>query len=67
MDEIVKILAGLGLTGVILVILTVASEGSSAAVAATLTAISRTVWHRRRYSPAWSDNGCGGCYSRIWN
>lgn len=38
MDEIVKKLAALGLPGVILVILTVASEGSSAAVAATLTA-----------------------------
>jgi hypothetical protein len=38
MDEIVKKLAGLGLPGVILVIITVASGGSSAAVAATLTA-----------------------------
>ncbi|SRR5579883_2691287 len=38
MDEIIKKLAGLGLPGVILVILTVASEGSSAVVAATLTA-----------------------------
>ncbi|MEH1925017.1 hypothetical protein [Nostoc sp.] len=39
MDEIVKKLAGLGLPGVILVILTVTSGGSSAAVAATLTAL----------------------------
>jgi hypothetical protein len=39
MDEIVKKLAGLGLPGVILVIITVASGGSSAAVAATLTAL----------------------------
>lgn len=39
MDEIVKKLAGLGLPGVILVILRVASEGSSAAVAAAITAI----------------------------
>jgi len=38
MEEIVKKLAGLGLPGIILVILIVASEGSSAAVAATLTA-----------------------------
>jgi hypothetical protein len=37
MDEIVKKLAGLGLPGVILVVLTAASGGSSAAVAATLT------------------------------
>lgn len=39
MDEIVKKLAGLGLPGVILLILTVTSGGSSAAVAATLTAL----------------------------
>ncbi|MFS0517034.1 hypothetical protein ACEYW6_20270 [Nostoc sp. UIC 10607] len=39
MDEIVKKLAGLGLPGVILVILTVTSGGSSAAIAATLTAL----------------------------
>ncbi|QLE41858.1 hypothetical protein FD723_16490 [Nostoc sp. C052] len=39
MDEIVKKLAGLGLPGVILVILTVTSGGSSATVAATLTAL----------------------------
>ncbi|MEH2052806.1 hypothetical protein [Nostoc sp.] len=39
MDEIVKKLAGLGLPGVILVILAVTSGGSSAAVAATLTAL----------------------------
>jgi hypothetical protein len=39
MNEIVKKLAGLGLPGVILVILTVASGGSSTAVAATLTAL----------------------------
>jgi hypothetical protein len=39
MDDIVKKLAGLGLTGVILVILTVTTGGSSAAVAATLTAL----------------------------
>ncbi len=39
MDEIAKKLAGLGLPGVILVILTVTSGGSSAAVAATLTAL----------------------------
>ncbi|MEH2058024.1 MAG: hypothetical protein V7K97_18050 [Nostoc sp.] len=39
MDEIVKKLAGLGLPGVILVILTVASGGSSAAVAAAITAL----------------------------
>ncbi|MEH1791281.1 hypothetical protein [Nostoc sp.] len=38
MDEIVKKLAGLGLPGVILVILLIASEGSSAAVAAIITA-----------------------------
>ncbi|MEH2155333.1 hypothetical protein [Nostoc sp.] len=37
MDEVVKKLAGLGLPGVILVVLTAASGGSSAAVAATLT------------------------------
>ena len=37
MDEIVKKLAGLGLPGVILVVLTAVSGGSSAAVAATLT------------------------------
>ncbi|OYE02311.1 hypothetical protein [Nostoc sp. 'Peltigera membranacea cyanobiont' 232] len=37
MDEIVKKLAGLGLPGVILVVLTAASGGSSAAVTATLT------------------------------
>jgi hypothetical protein len=42
MDEIVKKLAGLGLLGVILVILTVTSGGSSAAVAATFTALGRT-------------------------
>ncbi|MBR8837982.1 MAG: hypothetical protein DSM106950_29280 [Stigonema ocellatum SAG 48.90 = DSM 106950] len=39
MDEIVKKLAGLGLPGVILVILTVTSGGSSAAVAAAITAL----------------------------
>jgi hypothetical protein len=39
MDEIVKKLAGLGLPGIILVILTVTAGGSSAAVAAALTAI----------------------------
>ncbi|MEH2114388.1 hypothetical protein [Nostoc sp.] len=39
MDEIIKKLAGLGLPGVIIVILTVTSGGSSAAVAATLTAL----------------------------
>jgi hypothetical protein len=39
MDEIVKKLAGLGLPGVILVILTATSGGSSAAVAAVLTTI----------------------------
>lgn len=39
MNEIVKKLAGLGLPGVILVILAVTSGGSSAAVAATLTAL----------------------------
>lgn len=39
MDEIVKKLAGLGFPGIILVILTVTSGGSSAAVAATLTAL----------------------------
>ena len=39
MDEIVKKLAGLGLPGVILVILTVMSGGSSAAVAAAITAL----------------------------
>jgi hypothetical protein len=39
MDEIVKKLAGLGLPGVILVVLTVTSGGSSAAVAAALTAL----------------------------
>lgn len=39
MDELAKKLAGLGLPGVILVILTVAAGGSSATVAATLTAI----------------------------
>ncbi|MEH2268238.1 MAG: hypothetical protein V7K68_07370 [Nostoc sp.] len=39
MDEIVKKLAGLGLPGIILVILTVTSGGSSVAVAATLTAL----------------------------
>ncbi|ACC81017.1 hypothetical protein [Nostoc punctiforme] len=39
MDDIVKKLAGLGLPGVILVILTVTTGGSSAAVAATLTAL----------------------------
>jgi hypothetical protein len=38
MDEIVKKLAGLGFPGVILVILTVTSGGSSAAVTAALTA-----------------------------
>jgi hypothetical protein len=38
MDELAKKLAGLGLPGVILVVLTVASGGSSAAVAAALTA-----------------------------
>ena len=39
MDEIVKKLAGLGLPGVILVVLTVTSGGSSAAVAAALTVL----------------------------
>jgi hypothetical protein len=39
MDEIVKKLAGLGLPGIILVILTVTSAGSNAAVVAALTAI----------------------------
>ncbi|MBD2521583.1 hypothetical protein [Nostoc sp. FACHB-133] len=39
MDDIVQKLAGLGLPGVILVILTVTTGGSSAAVAATLTAL----------------------------
>ena len=39
MDEIVKKLAGLGLSGIILVILTATSGGSSAAVAAALTAV----------------------------
>ncbi len=39
MDEIVKKLAGLGLPGVMLVILTVTSGGSSAAVAAAITAL----------------------------
>jgi len=39
MDEIVKKLAGLGLGAVILVIIAVASGGSSAVVAATLTAL----------------------------
>lgn len=37
MDEIVKKLAGLGLPGVILVILTVASGGSSVAIGTALT------------------------------
>lgn len=39
MDEIVKKLAGLGLPGIILVILTATAGGSSAAVAAALTAV----------------------------
>jgi hypothetical protein len=39
MDEIVKKLAGLGLPGIILVILTVTSAGSNAAIVAALTAI----------------------------
>lgn len=39
MDEIVKKLAGLGLPGVILVVLTAALGGSSAAVTATLTTL----------------------------
>jgi hypothetical protein len=39
MDEIVKKLAGLGLPGIILVILTATSGGSSAAVAAALTSV----------------------------
>ncbi|MCC5645818.1 hypothetical protein LC607_23330 [Nostoc sp. CHAB 5824] len=39
MDEIVKKLAGLGLPGVFLVILTVTTGGSSAAIAAALTAL----------------------------
>ncbi|MEH1783423.1 hypothetical protein [Nostoc sp.] len=39
MDEIVKKLAGLGLPGIILVILTVTSAGSNAAVVAALTAL----------------------------
>ena len=38
MDEIVKKLAGLGFPGIILVILTATAGGSSAAVAAALTA-----------------------------
>ncbi|MFL9458761.1 hypothetical protein AB0758_48205 [Tolypothrix bouteillei VB521301_2] len=38
MDEIAKKIAGLGFPGIILVVLTVASGGSSAAVAAALTA-----------------------------
>ncbi|MGJ5674780.1 MAG: hypothetical protein ACR9NN_14385 [Nostochopsis sp.] len=39
MDEIVKKLAGLGLPGIILVVLTATSAGSNAAVAAALTAV----------------------------
>ncbi|QKQ75849.1 hypothetical protein [Nostoc sp. TCL240-02] len=39
MDEIAKKLAGLGLPGIILVILTVTSAGSNAAIVAALTAI----------------------------
>ncbi|WP_392534070.1 hypothetical protein [Nostoc sp. C117] len=39
MDEIVKKLAGLGLPGIILVILTVTSAGSNAAIVAALTAL----------------------------
>ncbi|MEH1869670.1 MAG: hypothetical protein V7K69_32375 [Nostoc sp.] len=39
MDEIAKKLAGLGLPGIILVILTVTSAGSNAAIVAALTAV----------------------------
>jgi hypothetical protein len=39
MDEIVKKLAGLGLPGIILVILTVTSAGSNAAIVGALTAL----------------------------
>jgi hypothetical protein len=39
MDEIAKKLAGLGLPGIILVVLTVSSAGSNAAIVAALTAI----------------------------
>jgi hypothetical protein len=39
MDEIVKKLAGLGLLGVMIVILTATSEGSYAAIVATLTTL----------------------------
>lgn len=38
MDEIIKRLAGLGLTGIILLILAVASAGSNAAIVSVLTA-----------------------------
>jgi hypothetical protein len=39
MDEIAKKLAGLGLPGIILVVLTVSSAGSNAAIVAALTAV----------------------------
>lgn len=39
MDEIVKKIAGLGLPGIVLLIITVSSAGSNAAIAATLTAM----------------------------
>ncbi|UKO96134.1 hypothetical protein [Nostoc sp. UHCC 0870] len=39
MDEIAKKLAGLGVPGIILVILTVSSGGSNAAIVAALTAV----------------------------
>jgi hypothetical protein len=39
MDEIAKKLAGLGVPGIILVILTVSSAGSNAAIVAALTAV----------------------------
>jgi len=39
MDEIVKKLAGLGLPGIILVVLTVTFAGSNAAIAAAITAL----------------------------
>ncbi|MBW4594953.1 MAG: hypothetical protein KME46_19110 [Brasilonema angustatum HA4187-MV1] len=41
MDEIVKKVASIGFPEVILVIITVASEGSSAGIAATLTTLGR--------------------------
>jgi hypothetical protein len=46
-----KKLAGLSFPRVIIVILLSASEGSSATVAATITAWG-VLWHRERYSPA---------------